>query len=112
MTTYPDLTAYLENLETSDVQYTNEVNALEASGKGFITLGYQPAEHTVIDSLRHGAHRVVALVNVHTLGYELSTDLDLRLGDVVVEITGVEAHHLGYLLTSLFGKKDSYSLKR
>lgn len=99
---------YLENLETSDVQYTNEVDTLEASGKGFVTLGDQPAEHTVVDSLGHGAHGVVALVNVHALGHKLSADLNLGLGDVVVQISAVHTHHLSHLLTSLFGRKFSY----
>lgn len=105
------MTTYLEDFETSNVQHTNEVNAFQASGESFITLDHQPAEHTVIDSLGHGAHRVVALVNVHPLSYELSADFDLWFCDVVIQISTFQSHHRGYIVTGLFRKEISYGYK-
>ena len=99
------LTLYLKDLKTSNVQHTDERHTLESRGKSFITLGHQPTEHTVVDSLGHGAHRVVALVNVHAFSHKLSTDLDLRLGDVLVQISAIHYHHLGDLVTSLIVKR-------
>ena len=95
---------HVEDLEASNVQHTDERVSLETGFKSFITLGNDELEDAVKQSLGHGAHGVVALVNVHTLGHKLSADLDLRLGDVLIQISGVSTDHLGDLFTSLRAK--------
>lgn len=75
---------HVEDFETSDVQYTDEVNPLESSLKSDVTLDDQPLEAAVEHSLGQGAHGVIHLVDVSALGHELVTDLDLGLGQILV----------------------------
>lgn len=92
---------YVENLETSDIQYTDEVLSLLLGVQGLVTLLHQPLEQPVEHRFRHGAHRVGYLVLVTTLGDELVTDLDPWLQQVLIKIGTVATKQLGHAFTFL-----------
>jgi hypothetical protein len=92
---------YVENLETSNIQDTNEVSTLLLCVQSVVTLLDEPFEETIEDTLAESTDGVVDLVLVTTLGDELVTDLDAGLKQVLVEILGVDTEQLGDLLTSL-----------
>ena len=92
---------HVENFKAGDIQHTDERVSLETSFKGFITLGNDELEDTVKQSLGHGTDGVVALVNVHALRHELSTDLDLGFGDSQVHVSSIDAHEFCDFLSSL-----------
>ena len=83
---------HVEDFKAGDIQHTDERVSLETSFKGFITLGNDELEGTVKQSLGHGAEGVAALVNVHALRHELSTDLDLGFGHSQVHVIAIGAH--------------------
>lgn len=92
---------YVENLETGNIQYTDEVLPLLLGVQGLVTLLHQPFEHPVEHRLRHGAYGIGYLVLVTTLGDELVTDLDPWLQQVLVKIGTVAAQQLGHAITFL-----------
>lgn len=92
---------YVEDLETSDIQYTNKVLPLLLGVQGLVTLLHQPLEQPVEHRLRHSAHRVGYLVLVTTLGDELVTDLDSWFQQVLVKIGAVATKQLSHAITFL-----------
>lgn len=92
---------YVEDLETGDIQYTNEVLPLLLGVQGLVTLLHQPLEQPIEHRLRHGAHGIGYLILVTTLGDELVTDLDPWLQQVLVKVGTVAAKQLGHTLTFL-----------
>lgn len=98
---------HVEDFETGNVEYTNEVSALEASLKGDVTLLHKPLEDTIEHGLSHGTDGVGYLLDAPTLGDELVTDLDLGLGQVPVEISTVDTEKLGNGITNLHRIRDS-----
>lgn len=92
---------YVEDLETGNIQYTDEVLPLLLGVQGLVTLLHQPFEHPVEHRLRHGAYGIGYLVLVTTLGDELVTDLDPWLQQVLVKIGTVAAQQLGHAITFL-----------
>ena len=52
------LYTYVENFETSNIQYTNELDTLLAGFKGLIDTLDEPLEQTIEDGLCHGTDRV------------------------------------------------------
>ncbi|OAD59362.1 hypothetical protein WN48_09193 [Eufriesea mexicana] len=91
---------YVEDLKTSNIQYTNEVLPFLLCVQGLVTLFHQPFEQPVEHGFRQGTHGVCYLVLVTTLGYELVTDLDPWFQQVLVKI--------GTVATKQFG--DTFSL--
>lgn len=92
---------YVEDLETGDIQYTDEVLPFLLSVQSLVTLLHQPLEHPVEHRLRHGAHGIGYLILVTTLGDELVTDLDPWLQQVLVKIGTVDAEQFSHALTFL-----------
>jgi len=92
---------YVKNLETGDIQHTDEVLSLLLGVQGLVTLLHQPLEQPVEHGLRHGAYGVGYLVLVTTLGHELVTDLDPWFKQVLVKIGTVAAKQLGHAVTLL-----------
>ena len=92
---------YVEDLETGNIQYTDEVLPLLLGIQGLVTLLHQPLEQSVEHRLRHGTYGVGYLVLVTTLGDELVTDLDPWLQQVLVKIGTVAAKQLRHALTFL-----------
>jgi len=92
---------YVENLETSDIQHTDEVLSLLLGVQGLVTFLHQPLEQSVEHGLRHSAYGVGYLVLVTTLGHELVTDLDPWFQQVLVKIGTVTAKQLGHAITLL-----------
>lgn len=92
---------YVENLETGDIQYTNEVLPLLLGIQGLVTLLHQPFEQSVEHRLRHGAHGIGYLVLVTTLGDKLVTDLDPWLQQVLVKVGTVAAKQFSHAVTFL-----------
>ena len=93
------LNTYIKNLETGDVQHTNEVVSLVLGIQSFVDSSYERAEHTVVQSLGQSVDRVQHLVFVTTLGYELVTDLDLGLQETLDQVTGIHTQQEGDLLS-------------
>lgn len=96
---------YVEDLKTSNIQYTNEVLPLLFRIQGFVTLLHQPFEQPVEHGLRHGTHRVRYLVLVTTLGHELVTDFNPWFQQVLVKILTVTAKQFGDTFTLLQQRK-------
>lgn len=77
---------YIENFEAGNIKYTNKCCSFLTSRQSLVTDGDQVPEETIKQTLGQGADRVVTLVDVHALCYELVSDLDLGLGDVFVKV--------------------------
>lgn len=92
---------YVEDLETGNIQYTNEVLPLLLGVQGLVTLFHQPLEQPVEHRFRHGAYGIGYLVLVTTLGDELVTDLDPWFQQVLVKIGTVAAKQFGHAITFL-----------
>jgi len=92
---------YVENFETGNIEYTDEVSSLESSLKGHVTLLYEPLEDTIEDGLSQGTNGVGYLLDGPTLGDEFVTDLDLGLGQVPVEISTFNSEKLTDGITDL-----------
>jgi hypothetical protein len=90
---------YIEDFETSNIQYTNEGNTFLASFQGFVTFFDQPFEETIEHTLAEGTNGVVDLILVTTLCDELVTDLDTWFQQVLVQILTVNTQQFGDLLT-------------
>lgn len=101
-----DWETYVEDLETGDIQYTDEVLPLLLGIQSLVTLLYQPLEQPVEHRLRHGAYGVGYLVLVTTLGDELVTDFDPWLQQVLVKIGTVATKQFGHAITFLGCKKS------
>ena len=54
---------YVENFETSNIQYTDELDTFLTSFQSLVDSLYQPLEQTIENSLRHGSDRVKYLQN-------------------------------------------------
>jgi hypothetical protein len=91
----PTKDTYVENFETSNIQYTNELHTLLLGVQSFVTLLHQPLEDTIEHTLTDGTDGVGDLVLVTTLGDELVTDLDAGLQQVLVQILAIAAQQLG-----------------
>lgn len=94
-------TTYVENFETGNIQYADEVLPLLLGVEGLVTLLDQILEHPVEHRLGHGAHRVVDLVHVTALGDELVADLDPGLQEGGVQSLTIHAQEFSYTLTIL-----------
>ena len=90
---------HVEDLETSDVEHTNEELPLVLGVQGPVDTLDQPGEHTVVEGLGQGGHGVGHLVDVTALGHVLAADLDLWLEQTLQQITSVDAQHEGDLLS-------------
>lgn len=95
------LYTYVENFETSNIQYTNELGTLLLGVQSFVTLLDQPLEETIEDTLAEGTDGVGDLVLVLTLGDEFGTDLDTWLQQVLVQILSDATQQLGNTVTLL-----------
>ena len=93
---------YVENFETGNIKYTDEVSPLKTSLKSLVTLLHEPLEDTIEHSLSQGTDGVRDLILVPTLGDELVTDLDLGLGQELVQVHTVNTEELANSLTNLF----------
>lgn len=82
---------YLEDLETSNIQHTDEVLTLLLGVQCLVTLLHQPLEQTIEHTLAQSADGVVHLNDVTALGHELVTDLDAGLQQVLVQLLHVSA---------------------
>lgn len=92
---------YVEDLETSNIQHTDEVLTLLLGVQSLVTLLHQPLEQTIEHTLAQSTDRVVHLDDVTALRHELVTDLDARLQQVLVQLLHVRAEQLGDALTLL-----------
>jgi len=97
---------YLKDLETGNIQHTDEVLPLILGIQGPVDTGYQPAEHLRVHSLGQGSHGVHHLVLVLTLGYVLVTDLYLWLQQGLQQIAGIHTEKEGNLF-SLCGSENT-----
>lgn len=86
---------YVEDLETSNIQHTDELLTLLLRVQGLVTLLDEPLEQTIEHSLAQSSDGVGDLVLVTSLGNELVTDLDPGLQQVLVQLIAVRAHQLG-----------------
>lgn len=75
---YKGLKSHLEDLESSNIQHTNEVLSLGLGVQGLVDSGNQPLEHTIVHGLGKGGHCVHNLVFALPLGHELRTNLHLE----------------------------------
>ena len=89
---------YVEDLETGNVEYTNEELPLVLGVQGLVDTLDQPGEHAVVQGLGQGGHGISHLVDVTALGHVLAADLDLGLEETLQKISGVDAQHEGHLL--------------
>lgn len=92
---------HVEDFETSNIQYTDEVLPLLLGVQGLVTLLHQPLEQPVEHTLAKGTDGVGDLVLVTTLGDELVSDLDAGLQQALVQVLAVDTEELGDLLTVL-----------
>jgi hypothetical protein len=92
---------YIENLETSNIQYTNELLTLLLSVERDVDLFDEPLEESIEQTLAHGTTGVGDLVLVTTLGHKLVTDLDPRLQQVLVQIQAINSQKLSNPLSFL-----------
>jgi len=90
---------YIKNLETGNVQHTNEVISLVLGFKSLVDSDDEPLEHTIVQRLGQGADGVGNLVLVTTLGHELVADLDLGLQETLLQVACVDAQEESYLLS-------------
>lgn len=102
---------YIEDLKTSNVEHTDEHNALLTSLKSLVTLLYEPFEVAVIYSLSQSTNRVRDLVDVPTLSDELGTDLDLRLAKILVKFIPIDTKQFCDNMASLRRNK-SYHIRK
>lgn len=89
------LYTYVEDLETSNIQHTDELLTLLLGVQSLVTLLHEPLEQTIEHTLAQSTNGVGDLVLVTTLGDELVSDLDPRLQQVLVQLVAVGAHQLG-----------------
>ena len=82
---------YVEDFETSNIEHTNVVVTFRLCVQGSVYSLYQPIEHSVVQGLGNGAHRVGHLVFVTPLDHKLVTDLDLWLQQTLQQVTAVDA---------------------
>lgn len=75
---------HVEDFETSNIQYTNEVLPLLFGVKSLVTFLDQPLEETIEHTLAKSTDGVGDLVLVTALGDELVSDLDAGLQQVLV----------------------------
>lgn len=92
---------HVEDLETGNIQHTDEVLTLLLRVQSLVTLLHQPLEQAIEHTLAQGTDRVGDLVLVTALGDELVTDLDARLQQILVQVLDIDAHQLGDALTGL-----------
>lgn len=92
---------YVENFETCNIQYTDEVLSLLFGVECFITFLDEEFEHPVEHGFRHGTDRVVDLVDITTLGDEFVTDLDPGFDVSLVETRSIDTQELGDAFTFL-----------
>lgn len=92
---------YVENLKTSNIQYTNKVLTLLFGVQGVVTLLDQEFEETIEHTLTQGTDRVGDLILVTTLCDEFSTDLDTWLKQALVQLGAIDSEQLGDFLTGL-----------
>lgn len=90
---------YVENFETSNIQYTNEMLTLLLCVECFVTLLDQPLEQPIEDTLAQGTNGVGYLILVTTLGDELVTDLNAGLQQVLVQLLAIATEQLGDTFT-------------
>ena len=98
---------YVENLKAGNIKHTDEHSASLTSLKGHVTLLDQPSEGTREETLGHSTDLVGHLVDIHTLGDKLSTDLYLGLAVAPVQLISVNTEQLGNNLTSLRKEKGN-----
>lgn len=92
---------HLEDLKTSNIQYTNEVLTLLLGIQSLVTLLHQPLEQTIEHTLAEGTDRVGDLLDVTALGDELVADLDAGLQQVLVQLGGIATEQLRHTATLL-----------
>ncbi len=90
---------HLKDLETGNIQYTDEVLPLVLGVQGLVDTGHQPAEHPSVQALAKGSHGVHHLVLVLALGHPLVTDLHLGLQQGLQQVTSVDTQQEGDLLS-------------
>ena len=91
------LSTYLKDLESSDIQYTDEVLTLVFGIQGLVDLGYEPLEHTGVQSLGQSRHGKLHLGHGLTFGDPLSADLDLWHEESLEEISAVDSQKMSNL---------------
>lgn len=92
---------YIEDLETGNIQYTDEVLPLLLRVQSLVTFFHQPFEQPVEHGFRHGAHRIRHLILVTALRHELVTDLDPWFQQVFVKVGTVATQQFGHAFTFL-----------
>jgi len=90
----------LEDLETSDIEDTDEV-IRNLNLKGLVELLNNPQEHTTVESLAKGFTRGGSLIGVHGGGNQLLTGLDARTQETSLKLGSVDAKELSGVLNGI-----------
>ena len=76
----------IKNFETSNVQYTNEVDFFHGRvNQGTVTKIDEPHEETVVHGSRQSSHSIQALVGILSLEDPFRSDLDFWSDEVAIE---------------------------
>ena len=76
----------IKNFETSNVQYTNEVDFFHGRvNQGTVTKIDEPHEETVVHGSRQSSHSIQALVGILSLEDPFRSDLDFGSDEVAIE---------------------------
>ena len=94
--------AYVENLETSNIQYTTETGSFLFSVQSLVTTMYKMLEQTIVHVLSHSAQSVTTLDYIHTLGDKLVTSFDFGFANVMVEPFTSNSQQFSAIYTSLY----------
>lgn len=92
---------HVEDLESGDIQYTDEVVPLLLRVQSVVTFLDQELEATIKHGLSQGTHGVRALIFGSTLCHKLVPDFDTRFAQILVQIGGGDAQQVGHSLTLL-----------
>ena len=75
---------YVEDLETGNIQHTNEELSLGLDVQCLVDTIYEPSEETIVDGLGQGADRVDDLGLILALVDILVTDLEAAMFELLV----------------------------
>jgi hypothetical protein len=95
----------LKNLETRDIQNTNERRRIAAT-KNLVDTTHDPQENTTVERLDKSVTRVGGLLHVQVRWDQLVSGLDTRLDDGIRELGGRDRQQLGSVLQRVLGTGD------
>lgn len=93
---------YVEDLETGNIQDTDEVLSLLFGVQSFVDSSDHPLEETIENGLRQGTDRVADLLFASSLSDELVSYFDSRFAQILVQIGSVQTQEVSDSFT-LFG---------